>query len=147
MQKTMATESLASIPEIVTATVAVLALIGAIWQVVVSRGAQREATAAGLYGSYLALAVEYPKLAAAEFSIPQDYANFNEEFERYEWFVSVMLNAFEQIIERTSGDDVWETTILDQMRFHSRYLTHALFTRMHYSDAMQVLFARVDGTK
>jgi hypothetical protein len=143
----MATESLASVPDIVTATVAVLALIGAIWQVVVSRSAQREATAAGLYGSYLALAVEYPKLAGAKVSIPQNHANFDEEFERYEWFVSVMLNAFEQIIEGTSGDDVWETTILDQMRFHSRYLTHASFTRGHYSDAMRVLFARLDGIK
>jgi hypothetical protein len=86
----------------VTAIVALVALMGAVWQVIVSRQSQREATASALYGNYLSLAVQYPRLAsgsAADGSV--------DEFERYEWFVSVMLHAFEQILDLARSDSLW----------------------------------------
>src|SRR6185503_8337673 len=97
----------ANLSAVITAGVAVVALGGAIWQIIVARTSQREATASELYGNYLVLAVANPMLAGGYVSVQNADRKVNEEFERYEWFVSVMLHAFEQILELTKEDPIW----------------------------------------
>ena len=136
-----------NVSDIVTASVAVIALGGAIWQVVVARTSQREATASELYGNYLTLAVEYPMLASGQIPVPEVNGPTNEDFERYEWFVSVMLHAFEQILELTAGDPIWRKAITDQIGYHRKYLASTRFIPGHYSDALCELFPKSDQPK
>ena len=133
-------EDWANFSTIITGGVAVVALAGAIWQVVVGRLTQREATASALYGSYLELAVEHPMLARGHISPPPDTTKVDPEFERYEWFVSVMLHAFEQILELTKGDTIWRKAITDQIDYHKEYLSSPVFIREHYSATLCALF-------
>lgn len=125
-----------------TAIVAVVALGGAIWQVLVARKSQREATASELYGNYLALAVEYPLLASGQISVPVVGRSTNEEFERYEWFVSLMLHAFEQILDLTKEDPSWQKALRDQIHYHEDYLASPRFIPEHYSEALRGIFPK-----
>ena len=129
----------ANLSTVVTGVVAILALGGAVYQVTEARSSQREATASALYGNYLELAVEHPKLASGCVAIPSG-KGFDEEFERYEWFVSVMLHAFEQILELVGGDKVWVKALKDQVDYHKPYLASDRFVRGHYAEALQKLF-------
>lgn len=131
---------------VITAGIAFVALIGAIWQVKVSRTSQREATASQLYANYLALAVANPMLAGGYVSAPPN-GDVNEEFERYEWFVSLMLHAFEQILDLTSGDLVWQQAISDQIKYHEEYLSSPRFVSSHYSASLCALFPRAQETR
>lgn len=131
-----------NVSDLVTAGVAVIALIGAIWQVLAAKKCQREATAAELYGNYLTLAVEHPLLAGGYVSIPDACEPPKEEFERYEWFVSVMLHAFEQILDLTK-DKVWRKAINDQLHYHKKYLTGPRFVAHHYSEDLVQMIAAV----
>jgi hypothetical protein len=82
------------------------------------------------------LAVEHPRLAGAYVSLAEFDDATGGEFERYEWFVSVMLHAAEQILELTGNDEVWRATIRDQVDYHREYLSSERFNRRHYSAAL-----------
>lgn len=136
---TWSLEQWASLSTIVTAAVAVLALAGAVWQVRVGHLSQREATASALYGNYLSLAVQHPKLASAYGEIPPDGMP-NDDFESYEWFVSLMLHAFEQILELTEDDEAWGRAIRAQLAYHQDYLSSERFVADYYSPLICKLF-------
>jgi hypothetical protein len=123
----------ADVATIVTGVAAVVALVGAAVQIREARRSQREATAAALYGNYLATAIQYPQLSAGRTRSP---TGFSADFEQYEWFVSLMLHAFEQILALEPGDPVWRTTIADQLQYHRAYLVDERFVRNHYSGAL-----------
>jgi len=129
----------AHLATIVTAVVAVLALVGVMWQVRIGRLSQREATASALYGHYLSLAVQHPNLASASIEIPPK-DTLNETFESYEWFVSLMLHAFEQILELTEGDEAWRGAIAAQIKYHDDYLLSERFEPDYYSLMLRKLF-------
>src|SRR4051812_23552184 len=65
---------------------------------------QREATAIGIWKDYLHLALDHPR-----FSLPQPYmtgaGRGTEDFTRYEWFVSSMLFACEQVLALEATDE------------------------------------------
>ena len=137
----MELRELAELSTVVTGVVAVLALFGAVWQVRVGRRSQREATASALYADYLSHAMQNPRLASACIEVPQK-DNSTEEFESYEWFVSLMLNACEQILDLTKGDKEWEATISAQLTYHSDYLLSDRFDRGYYSQGLFALLPR-----
>jgi hypothetical protein len=72
------------------------------------------------YGGYLKLAFENP-----EFARPDDdwdeISKSPARFRKYRWFVSIMLLAFEEIINFDPTDPEWELAILWQLRYHTRY--------------------------
>ena len=129
---------LADLANIVMALAALAALWGAAWQVRESERAQREATASELYSNYLTKAIEYPQYAGAHRAVV-DAAPGSEAYERYEWFVSLMLHAFEQILDLTKDDEIWRKAIVDQIAYHQAYLSSPQFVRVHYSPALQQL--------
>jgi hypothetical protein len=129
----------AELSTVVTALVAVLALVGAIYQVRASRENQREATASALYAEYLSLAIQYPKFAGACIQASRE-GEWTEEFESYKWFVSLMLHACEQIVDLTQGDKGWEATIKAQLTYHRDHLLSASFRRDYYSKELVALF-------
>jgi hypothetical protein len=130
----------ANLATIATAIIALAALVGAFVQIKSAQQSQREATASGLYGNYLALAVEHPMMAGGYIAIPAKGSEPDPAFERYEWFVSVMLHAFEQILELTDGDEIWRKALEDQIGYHEGYLRSPRFVSEHYSDSLRELF-------
>lgn len=107
---------------------------------------QREATALGIWKDYLALALQHPHLAA-----PQPYltgvGRDSETFARYEWFVSMMLFACEQIVALQPRDREWRSTVQDQLRLHREYLRGTEFSANCYSKQLRALIKMVVADK
>jgi hypothetical protein len=79
------------------------------------------------YSAYLALAFENPQYSTV--NDPKQLAGLKtrdrgEAFERYEWYVSRMLWAFEQILEISTkkAEPEWHESIRAQLRLHWPYL-------------------------
>jgi hypothetical protein len=124
--------------QVVSAVVAVIGAIVAIaaagialWQVKAARSLQRETLARQMYTQYLELCFENPEYASADHK-----ATANTE--KYEWFISVMLNAAEGISMFVPNDDEWRQTLKDQIGYHSDFIG---------SDAFQQNVARHYGAK
>ena len=124
---------------------AILGLVGVVLayrQLHAGLRGQREATAIGIWKDYLHLALQHPTLAA-----PREFLTTSsrgtEEFERYEWFVSAMLFACEQIVALSPDDRAWRDTVLSQLRYHKRYLGGNYFEIAHYSPVLQGLIRQV----
>lgn len=126
----------------VTAVVALAAAALVLFQVRATRAIQREAVARQMYNEYLRLCFAESMYAAGNWSsageLPQEVL-----FEKYEWFVSVMLNACESILLHVADRDEWRETIRSQIGFHSKYIKSERFQReyaCHYSDALRSMF-------
>ena len=100
---------------------AIVALGFAYLQIRISQRSQREATAREIYRDYLRLAFEYPGLAS-----PEDDRKIIQDY-KYRWFVAVMLNACEEILEVFKADKTWREVILAEMEYHVPYLHSKLF--------------------
>ena len=75
----------------------------------------REISARAAWEKYLLLAFANPKLSRACYAT-------DDEFEAYEWFVSLMLYAAEEVLCYVSLDEAWNKAIGDQIGFHKDYL-------------------------
>ena len=89
-------------PEWLTTIMAFVALVFGIWQIRSSRADSREATAKQIWMEYYLRCIEYPKFANPELS-KLDYKNQTldgkkEKFFDYQWFVSFMLLACDEVI-------------------------------------------------
>lgn len=83
--------------------------------------AQREVLARQIYYDYLKLCVAEPIFASGQWKnckdIPEAIA-----FEKYEWFVTVMLTACESILLHVAQDDEWIKAIKCQLEYHKDYI-------------------------
>lgn len=106
-----------------------------------ARRDQKEATASEHYQGYLSLAVEYPNLAKGGVGAK------DPEFERYQWFVSVMLHASEEILLVTENDPEWRGAIGLQLAYHKAYLAGPEFgkERAVYDKHLIALIDKVVG--
>jgi Uri superfamily endonuclease len=109
-------------------------------QMAAAKQSQREAIARGIYSNYLQLAMENPSFARG--SQPAE----DLEFERYEWFVSYMLNACEHILLFVSDKSGWEQCVAAQLSYHVEYLTKNKWfvenAANHYSSELLSLIDR-----
>jgi hypothetical protein len=106
--------------------VALVAAVITYFQYSGSKGIQREATAKQFYGRYLELTIEHPDMARGR---PSPEAL---ESEKYEWFVSYMLNACEQILESSPGDREWRSWVKGQIVYHKKYICDPRFKKDEY---------------
>lgn len=100
--------------------------------------AARKISSLETFKSFLDKAIEYPELAYPKLSGADENPE-TIEFERYEWFVSYLLVACEQILTAHPDDKRWESACRSQMLVHDRYLTSAEFFKAnedHYSDEL-----------
>jgi hypothetical protein len=114
-------EKIGSLSQVVTTLIASIAVFLAFWQVTAARRAQREATAKSLYRDYLKLAFENPTLA-----IPGSENKKLIEQDDYRWFVSILLNACDEILY-CIDDDIWRTVVATELRYHTLYLRSKFF--------------------
>ena len=100
----------------VTALVAVLALLGVVWQVRAASEVQAQQSARDAYRNHLALAVTVPELAE-----PQDACAVmaGEKAPAYDAFVGHLLYAAEQMLE---VDPSWKTVFERELQPHAAYI-------------------------
>lgn len=87
----------------------------------------REAAALASYRRYLELAISYPKLAtystfARSFQSDQFVdirESKTEDADRYEWFLSYLLNTCEEILEHVSSRGGWLRALGNQLTYHA----------------------------
>jgi len=108
--------------QIVSALVAVAALIGIYWQVQINLAASRENSAREIYRAYLQLAVQNPELAQADI----DHIHSPTELARYGWLVSYLLYSCEQIMLNFPGDPEWHRACLTQLSYHASYMCRSV---------------------
>ena len=99
----------------------------------------REISARAAWEKYLEMAFANPMLSLA------DTTKFTPlEFEKYEWFVSRMLYAAEEVLTLTNDDRNWNGVIETQIEFHSCYLNgQGKEYNSHYSTAVQRMLNKV----
>jgi hypothetical protein len=96
----------------------------------------REVSARAAWEAYLEMAFENPDLARAEVKKADA-----DKFEKYEWFVSRMLYAAEEVLTLSGQSKPWTAAIKSQMSFHSAYLAEQGLQYMnHYSDELQSIY-------
>lgn len=127
----------------VSVTVAVAGAALVLLQVRAARSIQREAIARQTYNEYLKLCFAEPAFASGNWDKATS-AGLSQEllFEKYEWFVSVMLNACELILLHVAEKDEWLEAIRSQISYHSNYCKSNDFRKnyaSHYSAELRQL--------
>jgi hypothetical protein len=117
-------ESLAKLAPLITATVAIAALITAWRQIYVARKTQLEVQTRALLKDYFGLGLSYPELmhpplGGINFEAKSINGN-KENFLRYEWIVSHALLMANNIFENYKADEYW-TKIAKNMLFYHRH--------------------------
>jgi hypothetical protein len=127
------------------AFIAVGAVIAAFLQVRAARAVQREALARQAYNDYLKLCFAEPAFASGDWQKGPSGLPPELLFEKYEWFVSVMLGACEAILLHVSDKDEWRDAIQSQISYHSNYIRSQQFQKYyasHYSIQLRKLLAQ-----
>jgi hypothetical protein len=111
-------ERLAHIATVLTALIAGIALIIAIFQIRAANHTQREATAQATYNEYLKLALENPELADGRLAPSAS----EKEKTKYTWFVSFFLHSAEHIHNLFPHEADWVNSLRSQICIHRQYL-------------------------
>ena len=123
-----------------------------------AQGVARSSRAHTLYNDYLKRCFEHPELAsfnafagvhAKRRKFTYDPFQFETvEVEKYHWFMSLMLEAMEQILDIKGVDEAWTTTVSDQVNYHGGYFAGAWQSmRCSYSEAIrQIIDPLVPGS-
>ncbi len=138
--------TLSDIGGIATAVAAFLAFCAAIiaaWQLLAAKYEARNSLVKSNYKDYLRLAFEFPRFSSPSYPTtnPPYYAIESNpaEFERYEFYVSYLLFAAEEILDFKRNDEIWREVLKDQLRYHALYLKRVILKsnyKNHYSKSM-----------
>lgn len=126
-----------------TAVTAIVAVVVAFMQILISKKESRLGIAKGIYKDYLMYAFANPQFSSA--SYPLDEPRFDtfrknsDEYEKYEFFVSYLLFAAEEVLELTKNNYGWRATLCDQLKYHALYLDSLDLPEHHYSSALLTL--------
>jgi len=92
----------------------------------VNRRNQREANARRAYLDYARLGIEYPDFAfPPRMNIDLNMQTVNgskQDFERYEWFVSITLATVRFFLELVSETSMWRQMMILQLAYHWEHL-------------------------
>jgi hypothetical protein len=104
--------------------IAVITVFLAYLQVTSSRRSQRESTAMEAYRNYLLLSFQHPGYATPDEGNKKIIANY-----KYRWFVAVLLNACDEILDCVPNDVDWKRIIAAELEYHTPYLKSPYFLR------------------
>lgn len=139
----LAAEDISAYATIATALVAVLALAIAAVQILVGKHEARLSVAKSIYKDYLALALQNPKFSSASYPIKNprlnEFSRNQDEYERYEFYVSYLLFATEEILHLTKASPEWRSALQAQLRYHALYLQSQDLTESHWSKELLML--------
>ncbi len=122
-------------PGWLTTIMAFVALVFGIWQIRSRERTSREATAKQTWMEYYLRCIEYPKYANPELS-KLDYKNRNSmetagKFFDYQWFVSFMLLACDEVILLRGGAE-WERFAENNISYHRDYIKSPAFVESYH---------------
>lgn len=139
-------EELGASASALTFVVAAVALLVAWMQLMSSKREARNALAKTLYREYLLLAMQHPDFSMASYPVENPrmsrFSGDKRQYDAYEFYVSHMLYAVEEIVDLTKGRPEWggwKEAVLSQMEYHALYLKSNDFPRSHWSNDMLVL--------
>jgi hypothetical protein len=115
--------------------------------------AAREAAALAAWNVYLRLCFENPAYACADQArkvIPKGLKGLSEnpslEAEKYQWFISIVLNSCEQVLLGMPNASDWRSTLVDQIWYHAEPIQQLWGEwKEGYSDKMNGIV--LDGLK
>lgn len=114
--------------------VAVFALVVAFRQIRVSQRSAREATARAIWHDYEKLCFEHPMFANTDLlgadAIKFDEGQINRDpvlFEKYQWFVTVMLGACDEMLHSFRKEEDWKRYLTHHLEYHKLYLKSRSF--------------------
>jgi hypothetical protein len=88
--------------------------------------AAREAAALAAWNGYLRLCFENPTYACADQArkvVPKGLLQLSKnpspEAEKYQWFISIVLNSCEQVLQGMPDANEWRATLIDQVWYHA----------------------------
>lgn len=117
--------------QVVTAFAAVCALVFGIIQVLSARATQRESTAKQIWMTYELQGLKHPRLSNPELvTLDHDRKLLDGDkmaYAQYEWFVSFMLLACEEVLRLSAGPH-WESAVSHNLDVHWSYISHPDFT-------------------
>ncbi|MCV6636637.1 hypothetical protein [Candidatus Albibeggiatoa sp. nov. NOAA] len=132
--------SLSDIANIFMAITTFFAATIAFLQYKKSKNEARDINAKSLYMDYLKLAFDNPKFSLA--SYPVENPRFSQivvesdDYCQYEFYVSNLLFAIEEILNLADWNNVWEETVIEQLTYHAIYLNSMDFPEHHYDERL-----------
>ena len=122
-------------PGWLTTITAFVALAFGIWQIRSSREDTQEATAKSTWMEYYLRCIEFPKYANPELSKldyeKQELDGTRGKFFEYQWFVSFMLLACDEVIRLRGGAD-WERFAENNVGYHRDYIKSPAFSESYH---------------
>jgi hypothetical protein len=134
----MSWEQVTEYVELASGVAGILALVTFVIGLRWARRTSREGTAKANYQSYLDKAMENPR-----YSDNYPWPTQGEDQQRYEWFVSYLLNSSEAILTLYPRDPAWISTIDSQLGYHLPYLRSDKFWNEEFSMYDNALKARL----
>ena len=131
-----------------------LGVLVALWygakQIRCSREDAREATAIQTWMEYYLRCLDYPEYACPEL-LKLDYNKLDKlesneqirEFSKYQWFVSFMLLACDQVIRLPKGGPDWEQFVRNNVSYHRDYLKSLYFSESYSPPFSPELISKV----
>ena len=120
----------------VTALAAIVALVFGVWQVLAARAVQREATAKEIWKEYYLSCVDHPELANPGLSKldlkKQELGGDRGKFYDYQWFVSFMLLACDEVLQLRGGGPDWERFVQNNVGYHHDYIRSPAFEKSQH---------------
>ena len=110
----------------------VCAVFVAVWAIIANRRTQREQTARNAYIKYIELSFQNPEFAFPDwskinldeqiFQTPDDRSDGKRHFEKYEWFMSILLNTANFVFTSVPVDHPLGKQMRLQFAYHWRYI-------------------------
>jgi hypothetical protein len=126
-----------------TALAALVALVFGVWQVVSSRASGREATAKQIWMTYELEGLKNRKYANPDLSVLEcNKKTFDDDrgmFYDYQWFVSFMLLACDEVLRLRTGAWDWEQVVNENIGYHKEHIASSAFdpSWMHISPRLR----------
>lgn len=114
-----------AISDVVIALCTIAAVLIAAWQLRENRKVASESFARQCWIDYLKIGLDYPELGETRVALsnyigstPKSLSEGNTKYsQRYLWFLTIVLDACENVIRYLPKKD-WEVTLIEQVRYH-----------------------------
>jgi hypothetical protein len=126
------------------------------WQVNINREINRETNALQTHREYLKLCIEYPHLSCSiifqednpEIELDKITKYITRETEQYLWFISFMLNTYEQIFLMYPKNSEWRSSISSNIEYHMPVIKEIWHeVGEHYNPRFQEFVSSIMGSE
>ena len=139
----LSAEDLTAYGTLALAALAFVAGTIAALQIIVGKYELRLGLAKSIYKDYLALAVENPEFSMPSYPIAKppfkEFVADSLNYRKYEFYVSNLIFAAEEILELTQSSQEWRATLQSQLQYHALYFQTEDFPESHYSKTILAL--------